>query len=253
MSRATLLCVSVCVSVFVLVAPVVAQEEAQTVGQLFFVQPKGGEVLQWEAAYKKHVDWHRSKKDTWSWPVWEIVSGERTGQYVIGTFGHPWKDLDRGEFGAADRADAIANQGARGTVAVELWRSLPELSRPPEGEPALAVAYYSHLNQGMMDDYMRAVRKINDAISKANWGGGGYRSVVVASGEDPTVVRWSARSSWGDFGPAETPFMEMMEKAYGRQEVASIMDTITRSTHCRRSEVWASRPDLSYEPPGESQ
>ena len=250
MSRATLVCVSVCVSVFVLVLPAVAQEEAETMGQLFFVQPNGGEVLQWEAAYKKHVDWHRSKNDTWSWPVWEIVSGERTGQYVIGTFGHPWKDMDRGEFGAADRADAIANEGPHvEAFTVELWRNLPELSRPPEGPPALAVANYSHLNQGMQGEYMEAIRKIHDAISKAeDWGGGYFRGIVVASGEDPTVVRWAARSTWGDFQPGETSFMEMMEKAYGRQETASIMDTINRSTHCRRSEVWARRPDLSSGP-----
>ena len=86
---------------------------------------------------------------------------------------------------------------------------------------------------------------------KADWGGRGYRAIVVASGEDPTVVRWSARSTWGDFQPGETSFMEMLEEAYGRQEAASILDTLQRSTHCRRSEVWAFRPDLSYQAPSD--
>lgn len=68
---------------------------------------------------------------------------------MIGTFGHPWKDLDRGEFGAADRADAIANHGQHGAaLAVEFWRGLPELSNPPKGDVPLAVANCSHLNQG---------------------------------------------------------------------------------------------------------
>jgi hypothetical protein len=43
---------------------------------------------QYEAGRKKHMAWHKSQKDTWSWYAWEVVTGENTGSYVIGTFEH---------------------------------------------------------------------------------------------------------------------------------------------------------------------
>ena len=71
---------------------------------------------------------------------------------------------------------------------------------------------------------------------------------MVASGEDPTIVRWSVRQSWADFGPSETSFPQMLEGEYGRAEAESILDTLNRATHCQRSEIWVYRADLSYEP-----
>ena len=91
-SRAALRAPFVLVGALV-VASANAQEDRGDVSQVYFVEPKAGETLQWEAAYGKHVEWHESKKDTWSWPVWEIITGERAGHYAIGTSFHHWKDL----------------------------------------------------------------------------------------------------------------------------------------------------------------
>jgi hypothetical protein len=104
------------------------------------------------------------------------------------------------------------------------------------------------LNQGMTGVYSGAVRKINDAITKAGWGVGYYRHVLVNSGEDPTMVRWVARPTWEDFAPPTPSFPRLLQETYGREDAASVTDALNRSVHCGRSEIWTYRPDLSYTP-----
>jgi len=227
------------------------QEEPGDVGQVHFVKPKAGETLQWEAAYKSHVEWHHSKNDTWSWPVWEIVTGARAGQYAIGTFFHHWKDLEHGDLGADDNAHAretLDRHTASSTM--EVWRYRSGVSNPPKSDdtPAYAAVYYRLLKQGMTGTYTGAVRKINDAIVKADWGVGYYRNVHVNSGEEPMMVRWVARRTWEDFAPPALSFPRLLEDAYGKEEAAAINDALNRSIDRGWSEIWAYRPDLSYAP-----
>src|SRR5438045_7913965 len=74
---------------------------------------KPGMTRQYEEGRKKHMMWHRKQNDAWSWLTWEILTGENTGSYVIGTFGHRWSDFDaRTKFEVEDSADAIAHMGA---------------------------------------------------------------------------------------------------------------------------------------------
>jgi hypothetical protein len=49
---------------------------------------------QYEAGRKKHMAWHKSQNDPWSWHKWEVLTGPNTGSYVVGTFGHNWKDME---------------------------------------------------------------------------------------------------------------------------------------------------------------
>ena len=232
------------------VASASAQEDRGDVGQVHFVKPKAGETLQWEAAYKKHVEWHRSKNDASSWPVWEIITGERAGHYAIGTFSHHWKDLDRA-LGAEDSTHAREYLDRHTESAtMEVWRYRPGVSNPPKGDeaPAYAAVYYRHLNQGMTGTYTGAVRKINDAIVQADWGVGYYRNVYVNSGDEPMAVRWVARRTWEDFAPPALSFPRLLEQVYGKEEAAAITDALNRAVHRGWSEIWAYRPDLSYAP-----
>ncbi|HAK55365.1 MAG TPA: hypothetical protein DCP38_07780 [Acidobacteria bacterium] len=232
------------------VQPATAQEPEGLIGQVYVIEAQAGAEQQWEDAYKRHVEWHRAQNDSWGWPVWQIITGERAGRYVIGTFGHEWTDLDRGDFGSRDRADARTNQNRyAAATSVEIWRRRPELSRPPEGEmPAMAIAYYNTLHQGMLGPYSAAVRKINEAITAADWGVGYYRNVIVNSGDDPRVVRWLSRPSWADFESPEPSFPAMLADAYGQEETTAILETLARTVRDSRSEIWAYRADLSYVP-----
>jgi hypothetical protein len=68
-------------------------------------------------------------------------------------------------------------------------------------------------------------------------------------GEHPTYVFTFPHKNWADFEPPEQTLRAVLEKAYGREEAESVLKLFDKSVHCVRSEIAASRPDLSYTPP----
>ena len=83
--------------------------QAQTLGGLYArivtIQPKEGEEKAFEGGYQRHLEWHRQKQDPWAWYGWQVLSGERRGIFIDGTFGHPMEDFDAPLDPRGDRAD----------------------------------------------------------------------------------------------------------------------------------------------------
>jgi hypothetical protein len=238
--------------VWLLALPLLAQEKPGTVAGVWYIKPKVGMQQQFEQALKRHMDWHRQQKDTWTVKVWQVGTGERTGQYGRGVFGLHWKDLDsRAKFMEADGADYNANvaQYEESEVgAVYLYH--PELSRPMPGDvptPIYSTVWYQ-LNMDGESDFLLAIRKAHEAIQKANWPVYYEFYELFNGGEHPTYVLTFPHKNWADFEPPEQTFRAVLEKAYGREEAESVLKLFDKSVHCVRSELAVSRPDLSYVP-----
>jgi hypothetical protein len=83
---------------------------------------------QFEAGYKRHLQWHREHRDPWTWHGWTIVSGERFGTFIDGTFGHAAADFDAAVAPAEDAADNTGNVLPFATVATSaFYRARPDL------------------------------------------------------------------------------------------------------------------------------
>ena len=59
--------------------------------------PKPGMTQQWEQGRKRHSNFHRAQKDTWPVFVYEVATGDFTGNYISVQPGHSWKDYDARE------------------------------------------------------------------------------------------------------------------------------------------------------------
>src|ERR1017187_9592270 len=81
---------------------VVAQEKPGTVAALEFQKPKNGMLTQYEAGRKQKAAWHKEKNDPQPLLVWETLSGDNTGIYLVGRFGQHWTDLDKPAIADAD-------------------------------------------------------------------------------------------------------------------------------------------------------
>jgi hypothetical protein len=66
-------------------------------------------VRDFELGYRRHLDWHRRHNDPWEWHGWSIISGERAGAFVDGTFFRDWSDFDNAVAPADDAADNDVN------------------------------------------------------------------------------------------------------------------------------------------------
>ncbi len=233
-----------------LALPLAAQEQPGPVARLFFVKPKAGMRAQFEQAAKRHMEWHRQQKDTWTYYGWESVTGEQIGTYGFGTFGHHWKDFDaRAKFDEADSADYYANVAqyveSRSSV-FDIYH--PEISRPLEGESPLVQVIVFQVKVGEQEEFLQGIRKAHEAIKKTDWPVHYDWYELANGGEGPAYVLVLPHKNWADFEPPELSFPAMLEKAFGRQEAESVLKMFNYNTRKQTSEISKSRPDLSYIP-----
>jgi hypothetical protein len=104
-------------------------QEPQNVARVVVWQPKAGVGRDFEEGYKRHLEWHRQNSDSWTWIGWTLVSGERNGYFIDGTFSHAWKDLDAPVSPSADAANNAINVFPYGDVrSASIYESVPGLT-----------------------------------------------------------------------------------------------------------------------------
>jgi hypothetical protein len=236
----------------VAVIPALAQQPGK-LAEIHINRVKPGITQQYEAGRKKHMAWHKGQNDTWSWYTWAVVTGQGTGSYVIGTFEHNWKDLDgREKFNQADAADAQANMGsylAGEEQSYYLYRddlSLAQQAFPPA--PLISITHFMLKPDGT-NEFVDAVKKVNDGIKKTNYPSAGASRwyQLTNGGEGPHFVLVGDRANWGSFQPPTDKSLDaMMEDAYGKEQGAAILSTLRKAVHSIYTEALQYRPDLSY-------
>jgi hypothetical protein len=239
------------IGLMVATVPARAQEGTGTITQVFVSRAKAGMAKQFLEGRKRHMAWHKSQADPWSWHTWEIASGEGTGSFLGITFNHHWKDFDAWEakYGAGDSADVELNVSPYTEArTVAYYTYLPEFSRPPTG-PFSKLAEVIHFRP--KPDGMRAFReaeaRIHEAIGKTNWPQN-YSFYQLWNGGEPEMVLVLPRGSWAAMQGPDLTFGAMMTKAYGEAEATKIFSMLDQTLLGVRSEVLIYRPDLSYVP-----
>jgi len=230
--------------------PATAQDG--TVSMLIRIEPKAGMTDQWEEGVKKHMEFHGQQGDTWSWAMWEVISGDKTGEFTVGTYGHEWSDFDNMPVsGPEDEADGKKTTEAyTESVSIMYSNYMPEFSLPPDGDgPSKLLSIFTvYVKPEFEEDYVNAIRKIPEALKKANSSIRYFFADVVIGGRQPAYRIVIPADSFADLAPPATPFRRMLEEAYGASEADAILDTISRASYGSNSELLIHRPDLSYTP-----
>jgi hypothetical protein len=112
-----------------------AQEKPGTIAALEFQKPKNGMVPQYQAGRKEKAAWHKQQNDPQPLLVFEILSGDNTGTYVVGRWGQHWADLDKPAI--PDETDLAEFQKVIGnyvdSVITRYYEIMPKISNPTGG------------------------------------------------------------------------------------------------------------------------
>jgi hypothetical protein len=229
-------------------------QNANNVCRIYFSMPKPGMDKQYEAGRKKHMQFHRDQKDTWTWNTFAIETGDHAGMYVTSSCGHSWKDFDEWEarMGKADTADGATNLSPyvqSGHNGFYVYRS--DMSLAPANQPAApitAVTIYV-LHPGAVPDFIAAIKKVNDALGKlADWPRTGGWLQLINGGEGPTFALLNSRKNWADFAPLPKTVADVLNDTYGKETADQIQKTIRDCTAHQYTEAATYRADLSYLP-----
>jgi hypothetical protein len=230
-----------------------AQDKPGNIAALEFQTLKNGTVKQYEEGRKAKAQWHKQQKDTQPLFVSEILTGEHTGEYIVGQFGLHWADLDKPS--VPDSADleeylkVIAPSVEKMTAAY--YEFLPDWSnRSPDNSPKYIEVTTFHVKYGKGDDFRSAVAKVHEANQKvkaplySSW----YR--LADGGPGGTYVLTVPHANWASFenDPNVKPLRDRLREAFGEQEAMSVIERLNASIEGTYSYLIQPRPDLSYMP-----
>jgi len=239
-----------------LALPMWAQQKPGTLSSFEFQTPKTGMVQQYEAGRKQKVQWHKQQNDKQPLLVWEIVSGDHTGTYIVGREGQHWSDLDKPSVpDAADLAEYNKEVGQYvGSLVTRYYNYIPDESRmPASGLPThyAEISIY-RVKFGHYSEFRTVMSRVTAAIKKTNWNPTGtYAWYEIANGGPMgEFVLVLPHKNWAEFEdqPNVKPFPEMLREGLGPLEAESVMRTLDSAIAEGSTEIVEFRQDLSYVP-----
>jgi len=121
----------VMVAATALAAALGAQAEEPSLLRMVALRPARGLEARFQEGYRAHLEWHRERDDPWAWLGWQVVSGERAGAFVDGSFGRRPEELDAPVDPAGDARDNALHVLPFASLEwVRHYRLLRELSTP---------------------------------------------------------------------------------------------------------------------------
>jgi hypothetical protein len=243
-------------SVFTLCAAlaVVAQPSPSIIAALEFQKPKNGMVKQYEEGRKQKAAWHKQQNDTQALYVWETLSGDATGTYIVGQLGQHWADFDKPS--VPEQADLEEYTKVIGAYVESLttryYELLPKVSNMGQSTPTdkFAEIVTFHVKYGKGSDFQSGIARVTEAAQKTKWPIDYIWYALASGGNTGTYVLVLPHKSWADFEdkPGTKPFRDMLKEAFGQAEADSIVERFDNSVMSETTEIIEFRPDLSYLP-----
>ena len=234
-----------------LALPVLAQEEEGTIARIVLFRAKPGMQQQLEEGLKKHMAWHKAQNDSWVWSLWSYLSGEQTGMYGGGTFGHQWEDFDNlpvdEKADGADAAENVFPYVAPGTQ-VRFYEFLPKVSKPLETPAAMSQILIFRVRFGKSAEFASLIKKFHKAIEKTNWPEHYGWYMLANGGPSPEFVLVISREDWASLKGPEKPFPAMLAEAVGQEEAEALLERWGKVVKSYSSTLTRNRPELSYVP-----
>jgi hypothetical protein len=227
--------------------------EPATISGIEFQTPKNGMVKQYEDGRKAKVAWHKQHNDTQPLYVFETLTGQDTGTYLVGRFGIHWADMDKPSI--PDEQDLAEYQQVIGgyveKLVTQYYEDLPKISNPSNDMNAKFTEVITfHIRYGKNDDFRSAIARVNEAHKKQNSPLRYEWHHLVNGGPGGIYVLTFDRANWAAFedDPAVKPLREDLRAAFGEQEAMSIIERLNGSIESSYSSIIQFRPDLSYIP-----
>lgn len=229
-------------------------QEKSSIAAIEVQRPKNNMVPQYEAGRKQKAAWHKQQNDPQPLFVWTILTGENTGDYVVGRLGQHWADMDKPAI--PDETDLAQFQKLLGnyvdSVKAYYYEYMPKVSNPGDekGPSKFHESNHFYVRYGKNSDFRSAIDRIHEAAEKTKWPVNYYWYYLADGGPAGTYLLVVPRNSWSDFEdkPDVKPFRDMLKEAFGQAEADSIVDRIDKSVEKETSEIVQFRPDLSYLP-----
>src|SRR6266478_9114879 len=147
-----------------------AQQNPGTIASLEFQTPKSGMAKQYEDGRKQKAEWHKQQKDSQPLMVWETITGDHTGTYIVGRLGQHWADLDKPSI--PEQTDLEEYNKVIGayvqSIVTRYYELLPKMSKPLDSAVPhkFSEIITFRVRTGKGEDFRSAMARSTEAIEK---------------------------------------------------------------------------------------
>jgi len=219
---------------------------AQDVARIVVIKPNPGKQQDFQEGYRRHLEWHRRARDSWAWYGWRIVTGDRAGYFMDGTFGHDWDDFDHAINPQGDAQDNALNVAPYADfVSVEHIERITGLSndrRLEDMKPSRFIEMHRlTIRVGYQEDFEEVMRECNMSWDDAHVI---YR---IRHSDIPGYLVMRPIDNWRDV--AEDPsFESRLWKCFQGKKLETLIAKYRSSVSHYSVNVLAALSDMSYFP-----
>ena len=232
-----------------------AQTQQASIAAVESQTPKNGMVQSYEQGRKQKAEWHKQQKDPQPLYVFETLTGDETGTYLVARLDQHWADMDKPAI--TDASDTEEYNKVVGSyvqsVQSRYYESLAKISNPDTSTntPAKYTEIITfHLKRDKTGEFRSALERLAEATKKTQWPVHYEIYQLLFGGNVGTYVLTEPHANWADFEekPDVKPLRHMLEDAFGAAEADAIYGRLIGAIQSEEGEIIQFRPDLSYLP-----
>jgi len=220
---------------------------------LFGYRLHQGEESQFYGGYGQHLEWHRLHEDSLVWYGWQVVTGDRLGLFVDGTFGQPFLAIDQRVDPAGDAADFAATAGPHADaifrMAYTLRRALGTAIPLEQGRPTSFLEVISYeVRPGGETRFENVVRRATEMAAVGTDAPPFTWYQLVDGGRHSTYALMIHREGFAGWDSARADLASLIANVGDvptRDSLASMMFEVVSDV---RSELWRYLPGSSLIP-----
>ncbi len=199
-----------------------------------------------------HVEkWHGVGQ--WNQYGWRVETGPRTGQYLIGTFGHYWKDFDERVTTKKHDNDweritnTYVNQNNEYTGST-FWNLLPEVSYNSKSSPKIAVTFY-YCKANVFQSMLGIMGKLKQANEQAEIDVSYNVYQKEAGGPNDVIAVVIQMGGYADMAPVSPSIKDRYIAAFGEEVWQGDYTTWTNGLKWSETEIMTLIPEMSTPSP----
>jgi hypothetical protein len=217
---------------------------------LFAYEPRPGHQEQFDAGYRRHLEWHRQHRDPLPWYGWYVSTGERSGMFVDGSFGITFAAFDQRVEPRQDAANFAETTAPYGDAAYrKILRLMPRLgtaTRLEDREPSSRIEVVTYfVRPGQTAAFESGLEKLATSVADS-------RAFTVyrqlSGGIQPAYLIMFPGEGFAYFEENEASLDALIRIELDAEPERELLDMLSRTVRYAHSETWRYRDDLSYLP-----
>ena len=235
-------------ALFGLMNAVAFAADTPTIARMWKVTPKPGMEQDLEDAIKAHSAYRMDNKDSWTWNVYQTLSGDMDGSCFIRSANHTWADI-----GAYSDSEFVENARNHWNANVDQYvqtyhgsmaEYLPEISNWPEGAVYEYYWVYTyHIQPGRTQAWEAAAKAIVDVLKEQGWDDT-WAFTRHLTGDAAATSLVLPENDWGGFAGPENDAYQTVVAAKGEATANAMWAAYFADVNSVESVIYYRHEDL---------